>query len=524
MSNNEREDFETEPSGFGVPDAPTPKPRMQENLPDWAKITSSIAEDAEEVVADVEPEQKSAVPSSLPQRKGFGSSSEDLSEQELFLDDGTSNAVAPLPPKPIVRAPEPAPVAVEPRRVQTPVQQVSSPVQSNSRNIPDYVEEEFEETFTQSVSTKKVLKMPVAKAKPVKQVKSAKKVRKAVASGLLETESEILAPRGRMSGSRWKLIALRAAVWGTLGVVVLTGAFAILGPKGPSLSSVTSSVLSNLNRNNFPIEAGQQVASRFIKEYLAFNPARVQERAGELANYIIGTGTNENSIISMSSPREQRVIGEPVLAMPAELISDNNVVYTFAIQVFQPAVKKTEDSPALKATEPTWVYLAVPMSADENGSVGVSGMPAFVPQPQIASNGEVIKLKEDTEASRSAKPQIEKFLLHWAGSDEVSLKPYILEGLTTNAATAGLGDTLDFVSLKSLKIAELPEDYVQDPEVAVTCAPPAYAAPCRDAYITVGWEFRGIEISNKYRLVVLFDGQNWRVVDIRGTNFETIGG
>jgi hypothetical protein len=522
MSDNERDDFEKDSSTLGVPDAPAPKPKAQENLPDWARITSSLAEEAEEIDAD----EEKAVVSDRQRIKGFGSSTGDLSEEELFLDDSPAIPDETLP-KPAAQSAKPYVEAVQPIKQETPAPAVAQPVQSNSRTIPEYTEDEFherEEPVTSSKPSRKALKMPAAKAKPVRPVKSSKKVRKAVASGLLEVESDILAPRGRMAGNRWKLIALRTAVWGTLGMVVLTGIFAIVGPKGPNLSTLTTQVLSNLNRNNFPIEAGQQVASRFIKEYLSYTPGQSKERSDELENYIIGTGTAENAIISITTSREQRVIGEPVLAIPVELISDNNVVYTFAIQVFQPAVKKTEDFPALKATEPTWIYLAVPMSADEEGAVGVSGMPAFVPQPKIASGGEAIRLQEDTEVNSSAKPQIEKFLLHWAGSDIVSLKPYILEDISTSAATAGLGGTLDFISLKSLKIEKLPEEYVQDPEVAITCSAPKYEAPCRDAYITVAWDFRGIELSNEYRLIVLFDGQNWRVVDIRGTNFGTIGG
>jgi hypothetical protein len=522
MSNNEREDPETDPSDFGVPDAPAPTPKIQENLPDWAKITSNIAEEADENDVSSVPEQ--GQPPVQSKKKGFGSNDEDLSEQELFLDDGTNNPVAPLPSDTDTSPSEPSVIEGKPPQEATPAYKEKSPAKSTSRSVPDYEEEDTEEPNTQTVSTKKVLRIPSAKNKPAKQVKSAKKVRKAVSSGLVETDPEILSPQGRMAGNRWKLIALRFAIWGTLGIVVLTGILTIVGPKGPNLSAVTTQVLSNLNRNNFPIEAGQQVASRFIKEYLAYNPSETQERAGELANYIIGSGTEENSIITILSSREQRVIGEPVLAMPVELVSDNHVVYTFAIQVFQPAVKKSEDSPALIATPPTWVYLAIPMVSDEAGAVGVSGMPAFVSQPQIAGRGEAITLREDTDANRDARAQIEKFLLYWASSDEVSLKPYIVDELTTSAATEGLGGTLTFISLESLIIEALPKDYIQDPEVAITCSAPEYNAPCRDAYITVGWEFRGIELSNKYRLIVLFDGQNWRVVDIRGTNFGKVGG
>ena len=151
-------------------------------------------------------------------------------------------------------------------------------------------------------------------------------------------------------------------------------------------------------------------------------------------------------------------------------------------------------------------------------------MPAFVPQPKIAEKAEAITFAEDSDAARDSRSQIEKFLLHWAASDEVSLKPYLVDNISSPSAQAGLGGTLSFVALDRLSVEAFPTDYVQDPDVAPTCSAPDYALPCRDAYATVKWNTQGIEVTNRYRLVVLFDGQNWRVIDIRGANFEKVGG
>lgn len=519
MSNRE-DDFEIETAGFNVPNAPAPKPKQEEDLPDWAKITSNIAEE-EELEQDQAKDSTSIEREYVPPMGKFGSSIEELSDDELFVPEEETQAVYENE-----TAPQPSNFAEETSNSGGQVQ-----IEKVSRSIEDEPEEEELEEKSKTEPVGKISspknRISLAKPKQGKPAKQARKVKKAVLEGLDDTETEILAPRGRMAGNRWKLIGLRTAVWGTLGMVVLAGVFAIIGPRGPSLDNVTQQVLSNINRNNFPLEAGQQVAARFAKEYLAIpspTSGKAEERRETLSNYIIGTGTEESRIINFSADREQRVIGEPILAMPAELVSDNHVVYTFAVQVFQPAAKETEELPAREATAPTWVYLAVPMAADEDGAIGVAGAPAFVPQPAIADRAESITFREDSDAARDSKSQIEKFMLHWAASDTISLKPYLVDNLSTPTAQAGLGGTLEFKSLTGYSVESLPKDFVQEEDAAPTCSAPEFEAPCRDAYIDVTWNFQGIEITQKYRLVVLFDGQNWRVLDIRGANFGRVGG
>ena len=526
MSNeNEKDDFEIEVGGFGVPKAPTPKPKQPENLPDWAKITSSIADEETEDAGEIFDEKRP--PAYVPPKKGFGEPIESLSDEDLFLDtDETPNTTNTN--KPQVSSyeeeyeEEDAPIIVPPAPKSRTVKE-ATPV---SRSVPEYEEEEIEEEVVYEAAPKKssFKKLPDAKQKRNNPVKSAKAVKKSILSGVMGKESDIMAPKGRMAGNRWKLIGLRTAVWGTLGIIMLSGTLTIFGPKGPSISSITQQVLLGINRNNFPLEAGQQVAARFAKEYLTISFANSNVRQEILKTYIIGSGSEETQISSFNGTRDQVVLGEPILAMPAELISDSHVVYTFAVQIYQPAVKETEDSPALPANAPSWVYIAIPLAADEDGSIGVAGMPAFVPQPKIAEKAEAITFTEDSDAARDSRSQIEKFLLHWAASDEVSLKPYLVDNISSPSAQAGLGGTLSFVALDRLSVEAFPTDYVQDPDVAPTCSAPDYALPCRDAYATVKWNTQGIEVTNRYRLVVLFDGQNWRVIDIRGANFEKVGG
>jgi hypothetical protein len=532
MSNENKDNFDVESNGFGVPEAPAPRQKEPENLPDWAKITSSIVEETEDAgqLFDEKPKREDYV----PPKKGFGVPMEDLSDDELFLEEGEqskSRKIDESPnPEPVRREEEYTKPSTPPIEESRRVPSSAAPV-STSRTVPDYEEEEYEEysepeeEYEEEVNKKSLFKkVPKAKQKQPRSVKSAKSVKKAISSGVMGKESDIMAPRGRMAGNRWKLIGLRTAVWGTLGLIMFSGVVTIFGPKGPSITALTQQVLLNLNRNNFPLESGQHLASRFAKEYLNLNPAASKDRSDILKMYIAGNSSSEASITSFVADRTLRVIGEPILAQPAELISDSHVIFTFAVQVFQPAVAETEDAPGQPATPPEWVYLAVPVSAAEDGSVAIAGMPAIVPQPKIAATAPNLLLVNDREARSEALPQIERFLGHWAASDEVALKPYLIEGLSTSGASVGLGSTVEFVALNKLTVQAFPADYVQDPEVTPTCAPPNYGFPCRQAYVEATWRYGTFEIANNYRMIILFDGQNWRVIDIRGAHFGPIGG
>lgn len=507
----DKDDFDLDSNGINIPDAPSPTPKQAENLPDWAKITSSIVENTEDAgeIFDKRPIGKEY----SPPKKGFGTPLDEIADEDLFMEEDS----------------RPAPVEkIEEEVFEEEIYVAPQNRQPASRTVPDFEEEndeENDEDFEEEVNKKSLFKkVPKAAVKQPRSVKSVKSVKKAISSGSMKKDSEILAPRGRMAGNRWKLIALRTSVWGTLGFIMFIGILTLFGPKGPSISALTQQVLTNINRNNFPMESGEHIASRFAKEYLTLNVATANTRTEILRSYVIGSDSSKSRITSFSSERPLRVIGEPILAKPAELISDFHVVYTFAVQVFQPAIVETEDAPAQPATDPEWIYLAVPVAADKDGAIGISGAPAFVPQPKIASVYEDISFPADTKIRSEAQPQIELFLSHWANSDSVALKPYLIDDLSTSVASAGLGGTVDFVRLGKLSIEAFPSGYVEDPEVVPTCSAPNYAYPCRKAYVETVWKYGTFEIANNYRMIVLFDGQNWRVVDIRGAHFGPLGG
>jgi len=470
--------------------------RDEGNIPDWAKITANmddlITDDTDsfdEVPEAVKDTPKNASPF------GGGASDDDWADAPeptgaSFEDAPAPSSTAPSEP---VAPPKPAAPVQETAEIKPPVKK--------SGNKP--------KRYTPM--KKAITKLPEHKYGAAPENESSSKGKK-------------------FSGGRWKVLALRAGVWSSFGMILLVGIFTIIGPKGPSIATVTSNVLSEINRNAFPLEEGEQIASRFIERYMTYDPTSVAERNDELMQYIVKSASGATSAITLfDGSRPQVVVDGPYLAGEVELITDNHVVYTFAIEVENPSFILTDpnNSTNISVLEPIparWIYIAVPMVADAEGHIAVAGAPAVVPQPPKADGVEEIRFKIDRNASLEAKDSMTEFFKLWGESYQEGLRPYLVVGESTQAAQIGLQNSATFVALNALDVEELPEDYEPDPEVPPTCVGPDYEAPCRNVLATVTWEFPdGTQFGQNYRLIIFNDGQNWRVIDIKGGKFDSIG-
>jgi len=164
------------------------------------------------------------------------------------------------------------------------------------------------------------------------------------------------------------------------------------------------------------------------------------------------------------------------------------------------------------------------MISDAEGHIAVADIPAFVPQPPKAEGVEELLFAIDRNASLEAQSAMTEFFRLWGESYQEGLRPYLVFGESTEAAQIGLRGSAEFVNLNSLDVEELPETYEPDPEVAPTCVGPDYDAPCRQAAAKVTWKLiDGTEFTQSYRLLIFNDGQNWRVIDIRGGKFDSLG-
>lgn len=484
-----------------VPSArPAPGKKDDRNIPDWAKITADIANIPDEDTNTI-PTIPAPEPAPASKTSPYGDSLPDISE----LDDDAFYG-------------EEAASTTEPARAAYAEQPVEPSYQeSNYSDEPAVYEEE-----------------PVAeqpKPKPKRYTPMKKAITKLPANKYQKPPEDSTSAKGRgFKGGRWKVLALRIGVWSSFGIILIVGLFAMFGPKGPTVASVTNNVLAEINRNAFPLEQGEQVASRFLSAYLTYEPGDSTARIAELGQYVIG-GTNGRATFIAESKlsRSQIVVDGPFLAKPAELISDNHVVYTFAVKIENPPfVAVDPDNPTvvniLDALPARWMYFSVPMVSDAEGHIAVASSPAVVPAPPLAEGVESIAISVDRDASLDAQAPMQEFFKHWADSFNEGLRPYLVTNESTENTRLGLNKTVAFVSLINLEVEKLPEDYVQDPEVPPTCVGPEYQTPCRTALAQVGWAMPdGSEFVQDYRLTVFNDGQNWRVIDIRGGKFDSIG-
>lgn len=482
------------------PAQPTPGKREDTSIPDWAKITADFTDLPEDDTQenDIIEESSETVEASSP----YGAEAPSLDELEEDVVEDSTPTPAPAPESSI------PPSQVEDYEPDIVAPPVSKPA----------VEPEPEERRPRKEKPKRHVPMSKALTRlPANKYKT-------------PPENESSVKGKKYSGGRWKVLALRAGVWSSFGMILLVGVFTIIGPKGPSLTAVTNNVLSEINRNAFPLEEGEQVASRFIERYLTYDPADTVNRAEELNEYAMDrVGGRGSRISQFRGSRPQSVTDGPYLAAPAELVSDNHVVYTFAVEVENPGYVQVDEvnSQNLEVLEPIaprWVYIAVPMVADEEGHIAVADVPALVPQPPKAEGVDEIRIDVDRDASLEAKSSMEQYFKLWGESFQEGLRPYLVTGQSTEAAQIGMRGSVEFVALNSLDVAALPNDYEPDPEETPTCVGPDYDAPCRDALATVTWELPDeAKFSQSYRLTIFNDGQNWRVIDIRGGKFDSLG-
>lgn len=315
-------------------------------------------------------------------------------------------------------------------------------------------------------------------------------------------------------GGRWKVFMTRFIVWGALGIVMAAGIFSIIGPKAPNITKLTTQVLAAMGRaDSFPAEAGEQQAAAFVTAYMNIDPGNAGTRLDALGKFFPENSSGQYDVAALGNANTvQKIVAGPILASTPEAVDGTHVVYTFGVLVERP----TDIDPQTKKPKPPfWLYLAVPMVADEDMGVAVAGAPALVPAPAVAKTVKEINLEPDADLVKDAQPQLENYLALWAASDQVGMQPY-LQADSTSAARAGLGTSnVKFNSLRGLVVQKLDASANKG-----ACEGPLFAAPCRKATATVVWGADGLQFTQTYRFIVYKDGDYWRVLDIRGGNYS----
>ncbi len=298
---------------------------------------------------------------------------------------------------------------------------------------------------------------------------------------------------GRFAGGRGVLFVLRGLVWVVVGLLIALGVRQMLFPAQTNTQAVTSQVAASLGISGFPVEAGQALAEQFTITYLTQQVNNEQERRDALLALL----PNEDVVgdLGIRGVERQRIVAGPFLSRPV-VSTPTRTTYTFAAQIAATPLGGEEQ-------EPRWVYVAVPVIANETG-IAIAGAPAFVPSVEIATQGEPIPFTNDKPAADSLAPDLESFFEAWAASDQAELARYTADD-SSPETREGLNGEFVFDGLD---------------RVAVNAIDPENPQPVRDALAAVLWRYGPSQVRQEYRLRVYQaqDGR-WYVADIRGATY-----
>lgn len=298
---------------------------------------------------------------------------------------------------------------------------------------------------------------------------------------------------GRFAGGRGVLFVLRGLVWVVVGLLILLGVRQMFFPAQTNTQAITDQVAAALGASGFPVEAGQALAEQFTITYLTQEVNNEMERRDELLALL----PNESVVgdLGIRGVERQRIVAGPFLSRPVQS-TPTRTTYTFAAQIAATPLEGEEQ-------EPRWVYLAVPVAANETG-IAIAGAPAFVPAVEIATQGEPLPFTNDSQAADSLAPDLEGFFEAWAASDQAELARYTADDASPESRE-GLNGEFVFEGLD---------------KVQVNAVDPENPQPVRDALAAVLWRYGPSQVRQEYRLQV-FEAEDgrWYVSDIRGATY-----
>lgn len=297
--------------------------------------------------------------------------------------------------------------------------------------------------------------------------------------------SKVDAKRSAYAGNRWARTTLRVLIYAVLGLLLLGGLKNVVSPHAaPSTEALANKVANRLGINGYPTQAAEAFATRFAREYLTYSPATFDARAARLAAYSPAATSGD---WGWTGTGRQTVTAGPYVSAPTRVDDKHFGTVTVTAQV---------DSGA-------WESLAVPVYADGNGALVVSGPPAFVAQPKLATNpGKDLVPNPDDNAAAALHPVLTGFFTQWAASDRAALARYLTPDATTSAST-GLGGTVT-----------LAKDGVTDIVMPTPSGPDKSAT----GVVTVTWQTptAGQYIQSYLVTVVKSATGEWSVRDVEG--------
>ncbi|GAA2011429.1 hypothetical protein GCM10009799_44590 [Nocardiopsis rhodophaea] len=280
------------------------------------------------------------------------------------------------------------------------------------------------------------------------------------------------------SGGRWWVWVGRAVLWAFIIVVIFNGLWM---PIRDSFAEPSAAPSAGSDEPDFPESAASAFALRFAETYLNAKKGEETERAEELAAFVPDGKVAELNLSGAElSGRDIQVVG-------VDPQDDNSAVVTLSADVNGDPMR-----------------LDVPVYAADNGaSLVVSGRPALLAAPTKAELPAPKAVENDSGTRDELEPRLKRFFEAYAETPE-HLPSYLADGAHVAQLPAG---SLEFVELEELVV-------------------PAKAANGKDdvrqATATVKWRLAGekgddpAELTQSYRLSVIKDGDDWKVLDVQG--------
>lgn len=283
------------------------------------------------------------------------------------------------------------------------------------------------------------------------------------------------------SGGRWWVWLGRAVLWAFIIVVIFNG---IWLPFRGGLAQPSEEETADDSGPDFPTTAASAFAVRFANAYLNGEETAgangERERAEVLAEFV---PEGEASAFDNVSGE---LTGENIEVATIDVQDDENAVVTLSADV---------------NGEP--MSLDVPVYADENAALVVSGPPALLAAPSTAELPGGDAIENDTAVRDELQANLEGFFEAYAETPD-HLTRYVEPGAS---------------------VTELPADTVSFQEVDDVVVPvgSGNGEDVREATATVVWQLPGADeettptnIRQTYQLTVVKDGGNWYVRDIQG--------
>ena len=228
---------------------------------------------------------------------------------------------------------------------------------------------------------------------------------------------------GNGGGGRWLIWVLRGVLWLVLLLIGYRGVVAIVTDSTTSAQPASTSATAPTD--GYPESLASAFALEFGQAYLNFSPATAAQRAAELAPFLPAGSDPQFGWNGSGSQSTQSVQVAGVEVQDAH----NAVVSLLAL------------------ADGHLIEIGVPVYASGGGLV-VSGQPALLPPPVVASPPAAPSVASDQAAERSLGAALPAFFRAYASGDGTELAPFAAPG----GALTGLNGEVAYGSIVSMTV------------------------------------------------------------------------